>query len=190
MGKYYKGIAVLCSLFLYASILYAVSPAILQGMSDAEMDQELGATSVVGTNGPGWWDTCVLQAATSGKMTAEYAYIYATTTTGSNHFRVGVYENNAGAIGAQVGGCSDEGTLTTGAAAWNQTTWSSNHPVLQPATVYFICYWGDAAASLYYEYNDVGTDHWDNGTGTCNDIPVNADGTTYANLTVSNYAAH
>ena len=189
MGKYYKGIVLLLCL-LFASSAYAVSPAILQGMSSGEANQELGATSIVNYD-TGWYDFCVLQPSqTTGVMTVRYGYIYATTGTADNNFRMAVYENSGGVLGSQLGGCSDDGLITTDAAAWNQTTWSSDFPVIQPATTYWICFWNDASATYYNEDNSGGTSSWDFGTGTCTDEPPNYDGTTYTNIVVSNYDAY
>ena len=190
MGKYYKRIVLLLCL-LFASSAYAVSPAILHNMSSgSEPDQEYGATTTTWYYVSGWYDICVLQqAATTTGMTARYGYIYGNTGTGDNGFWVAVFENDGGAIGDQVGGCSDEGTITTDAAAWNQTTWSSDFPVLQPATEYFICYWTDAAAEIWYESAETGTSFYDGGTATCATEPLDA--STFNELvTVSNYVAH
>jgi len=191
MGKYYKGIVLLLCL-LFASSVYAVSPAILQGMSSgSEPDQEYGYTIPNTSAGGSWYDFCELQpAAPSSNMTVRYGYSYSRSDSGSNHFRMAVYENSGGVLGSQVGGCSDDGTITTGAAAWNEAVWSSDFPQLQSDTVYWICFWNDAAATYYNEADTGGTSSWDWGTGTCTDEPENYDGTAKSNITVSNYVAH
>ena len=189
MGKYYKGIVLLLCL-LFASSAYAVSPAILQGMSGGgETEQEYGPTSV-DSESTGWYDECVLQpAAPTTNMTVRYGWLYATTGTGSNNFSIAVYENSGGALGAQVGGCSDEGTITTGAIAWNQTSWSSNFPVLTTDAPYWICYWTDASMTVNYSSYGVESSLYDYGTGTCATEPTTPDA-FYTNVTVSNHVAH
>ena len=194
MGKYYKVIVLaIFSFFLFASNSYAVSPVILYGMSggEAETNQEYGYTTINTSNPGGWWDFCTLQPATPTEtMTVSYGYSYSHSDTADNNFRMAVYENNGGVLGSQVGGCSDDGLITTGAAAWNQVSWSGNYPVLQPDTVYWICLWNDAIATYYNEADTGGTGAWDYGTGTCTDTPPNYDGTAKSNTTVSNYEAH
>lgn len=176
---------------LFSSYAFA-GPLITGGSSGGtETDQEYGATDT-DWYGTGFYDNCVLQqAATTTPMVVSYGYIYGNSATGSNGFWIAVYENNGGALGAQVGGCSDEGTFATGGAAWNQTTWSTpeDRPELSGSTTYWICYWTDAAAIIWYESSITGTSLYDAGTGTCATEPTTPS-TWNGLVTVSNYVAH
>jgi len=193
MGKYYKGIVLLLCL-LFASSAYAVSPAILHNMSSgSEPDQEYGSTSITWYT-TGFYDGCALQpASTTTPMVVSYGYLYATSATGSNGFWIAIFENDGGSLGDQVGGCSDEGTIATDAdplnAVWNQTTWSSDLPSLSADTAYWICYWTDASATVWYEDGAAGTGLYDAGTGTCATEPTTP-GVIQTNISVSNYVAH
>ena len=193
MGKYYKGIVLLLCL-LFALSAYAVSPAILHNMSSgSEPDQEYGETTIEWYS-TGFYDSCTLQqVSTTTPMVVSHGYLYASSATGSNGFWIAVFEDNEGALGAQVGGCSDEGTIATDAdplnSVWNQTTWSSDFPSLSASTTYWICYWTDASISAWYENPETGTGLYDAGTGTCATEPTTP---SIFNMlvTVSNYVAH
>jgi len=155
----------------------------------AEDKYEYG--NLAGTTGTqtSYYDLCLLIPATTDFLTVTHGYLYGLTGTASNGLYMAVFENSGGAIGTQVGGCSDEGIITTGGAAWNQVTWSGNFPALQPDTQYWICQYTDAGMTYYYTQTDW-TNKYDLGSpGTCPDKPASA-GTWAYGITVSNYEAH
>ena len=178
---------------LFSSYAFA-GPLITGGSSESnETEQEYGSTSIT-WYATGFYDGCALQpASTTTPMVVSYGYLYATSATGSNGFWIAIFENDGGSLGDQVGGCSDEGTIATDAdplnAVWNQTTWSSDLPSLSADTAYWICYWTDASATVWYEDGAAGTGLYDAGTGTCATEPTTP-GVIQTNISVSNYVAH
>jgi len=189
-----------CILFLLLAFCFGFIQqhhlSVIAKRTAVEAEQEYGESTV------SWYYTggaygCYLQhdpptEALTSQMTVKYGYIYASSATSSNGSYMAVFENDGGALGDQNGGCSDEVILPVDAdplnSEWVETTWSSDYPVLQPDTRYWICVYTDAAATTWYSsYAAEGDISKWGASGSCPDVPTNSD-TSNGTVTVSNYS--
>ena len=142
-------------------------------------------TSVVA---PTNYNRCSLFSATND-LTVSYGYWFGRGYDDVNDtFEMYVFTSDAGALGVQVGTCSNPAQAGSLPNAWREVVFPTPF-TLTGGTDYFICFSPNSNDGLYYEYEDSTGTNFYNGVSLCGEEPTTSSARQVV-MGVANYHAH